>query len=216
MGCFSTAVSGQSIFTCIDARGRKITADRPIAECADRVQRELGASGAVRREIGPTLTASEFAATEARDKQAAELRARDLENKRRDRALLQRYPNRGMHDLERAAALSQIDQVIQTAWRRGTELVEQRKAIDSELEFYVKDPSKAPVLLKRRIEEHDKNVGAQRRFIAEQEAEKKRVNVRFDEELVKLKSLWALLADGNAAAGVAAGTGPIPRTPPSR
>ena len=216
MGCFSTAVFGQSIYTCIDARGRKITADRPIAECTDRVQRELGASGVVRREIGPSLTASELAAAEARDKRVAELRARDLENKRRDRALLQRYPSRDMHDLERAAALSQIDQVIQTAWRRSTELVEQQKAIDTELEFYVKDPSKAPLVLKRRIEEHDKNVGAHKRFVAEQEAEKKRVNVRFDEELVRLKSLWAMLADGNTAPGVATGAGQAPRTSPSR
>jgi hypothetical protein len=32
----------------------------------------------------------------------------------------------------------------------------------------------------------------QKKFIQDQEQEKKRVNVRFDEELVKLKQLWAM------------------------
>jgi len=32
----------------------------------------------------------------------------------------------------------------------------------------------------------------QRKFVQDQEQEKKRVSQRFDEELVKLKQLWAL------------------------
>ena len=32
----------------------------------------------------------------------------------------------------------------------------------------------------------------QKKFVLDQEQEKKRVNQRFDEELVKLKQLWAL------------------------
>ncbi len=213
VGCFSAAASAQSVYTCIDARGRKLTADRPIAECLDRTQRELSRSGVV-REIGPSLTARELAAQEARDKLADEARARDLDNKRRDRALLQRYPNREAHDAERASALAQVDQVIQTATRRTTELVDQRKAIDSELEFYVRDPGKAPFALKRRIEENTKNVADQNRFFAEQELEKRRINSRFDEELAKLKSLWVLLSDGNGDAGNAAGRPPVSRSAP--
>ena len=34
----------------------------------------------------------------------------------------------------------------------------------------------------------------QQKFIADQEQEKKRVNVRFDEELARLKQLWALMS----------------------
>jgi hypothetical protein len=207
-GCLGAEVSAQSIFTCVDARGRKLTADRPIAECNDRTQRELTRAGVV-REIGPSLTAKELAADEARDKLAAESRARDLDNKRRDRALLQRYPNREVHDIERAAALAQVDQVVQTAAKRSKDLAEQRKAIDSELEFYVKDPSKAPLALKRRVEENSKNMADQNRFFAEQDLEKKRINTRFDEELVKLKSLWAMLAD--AGGGTAAAPRAAPR-----
>jgi len=99
-----------------------------------------------------------------------------------------------VHDQERVAALAQVDEVIKASNKRTLELAEQRKSIQAEFEFYVKDPSKAPPVLKRKLEENDNSSAVQKRFIAEQEQEKKRVNVRFDEELVKLKPLWALAA----------------------
>ena len=202
---YSASASAQSIYTCVDANGRKITADRPIAECTDRTQRELNKTGTLRREIGPSLTAQEAAAQDAKNKLAQEASARDAENKRRDRALLLRYPSRAVHDQERATALAQVDEVIKAANKRTGELAVQRKAIDSELEFYAKDASKAPLALKRRIEENDKSVAVQKSFVAEQDMEKKRVNMRFDEELVRLKPLWAL-------AGGATGEAPAAKT----
>jgi hypothetical protein len=189
----SDAAAAQDIYTCIDGKGRTITADRPIAECIDRTQRELSRTGLVKRQLGPSLTAHEQAAQDERDKQAVEIRAREAEDKRRDKALVQRYPTRAAHDQERAAALVQIDEVIKASSKKRGELAEQRKAIAGEFEFYVKDPSRAPVSLKRRLEENESSVAVQQKFIADQEQEKKRVNLRFDEELVRLKQLWALM-----------------------
>lgn len=190
--CLGGAVQAQGIYSCVDGKGRRITADRPIAECIDRPQREINPSGTVKRVVGPSLTAQERAALEEKDKLAAEARARETEEKRRDRALLLRYPSRAVHDKERAEALEQIDVVIKAASKRATELATQRKAIDADLEFYKSDPAKAPPSLKRKLEENDSSVAVQKRFIAEQDAEKKRVNLRFDEELAKLNQLWSM------------------------
>ena len=204
IGLAATLLSGaayaQSIFTCVDGKGRRLTSDRPIYECADRVQKEMTPTGTVKRVLGPTLTASERAAQEEKDRQAAEVRAREAEEKRRDRALLLRYPNKASHDKERVLALAQIDEVIKAAAKRTSELAEQRKAINLDLEFYAKDPAKAPGTLKRRVEENDSSIALQKQFIRDQELEKQRVNVRFDEELVKLRQLW-LLSSVPAAAG---------------
>lgn len=186
--------AAQSIYTCVDGRGRKITADRPIAECMDRTQQELNRTGTVKRQVGPSLTAEERAVQDEKDKAAAEVRAREAEEKRRDRALLLRYPSRAVHDQERVTALAQVDEVIKASNKRTLELAEQRKAIQAEFEFYVKDPGKAPLSLKRKLEENDNSSAVQKRFVQDQEQEKKRVNVRFDEELVKLKPLWAMAA----------------------
>ena len=184
--------AAQNIYTCVDGKGRKITADRPIAECTDRTQQELNRSGTVKRVVGPSMTAQERAAQEEKDKAAAEVRAREAEDKRRDRALLQRYPTRAVHDQERVTALAQVDEVIKASNKRTFELAEQRKAIQAEFEFYAKDPSKVPPSLKRKLEENDHSSAVQKKFIQDQEQEKKRVNLRFDEEQVKLKQLWAM------------------------
>ena len=141
---FSGAAAAQGIYTCTDSNGRRITADRPIAECTDRTQRELSNTGTVKREIGPSLTARERAAQEEKEKAAREVAERETENKRRDRALLLRYPSRNVHEQERATALAQIEEVIKAASKRTSELAEQRATINLEMEFYAKDPSKAP------------------------------------------------------------------------
>jgi hypothetical protein len=193
----------QGIFTCVDGKGRKITSDRPIIECIDRSQHEITPAGTIKRVIGPSLTAQEKAAAEEKEKLAAEDRAREAEDKRRDRALLLRYPNRAVHDKERGLALEQVNEVIKAAAKRTQELAEQRKGFNVEMEFYAKDPSRAPASLKRRIEENEGSVAVQKRFIADQETEKTRVNVRFDEELVKLKQLWTLMGPAAPASGAA-------------
>ena len=194
LGLWGQAVAQQGIYTCVDAKGRKITADRPIAECTDRTQTELSSTGLVKRQIGPTLTAQEQVVQEEKEKQAAEMRARQAEEKRRDRALALRYPNRAVHDSERAIALTQIDDVINASAKRTKELMAQRKSVATEFEFYAADPSKAPASLKRSRDDIEASLVVQQRFVAEQQQEKKRVNQRFDEELSKLQTLWPAAA----------------------
>jgi hypothetical protein len=187
----SSSVSG--VYTCIDAKGRKLTADRPIPECTDREQKILNPSGTVKAKVGPSLTAAERAELEQKEKRDIEERNRTADEKRRDRALLTRFPNRDMHDSERRDALAQISVVIQAAKNRVTELTRQRVSIDEEMEFYKKDPSKAPAYVRRQLDENIQSQAVQKRFIDEQEAEMRRVNARFDDELVRLRQLWQLI-----------------------
>lgn len=189
----------QGIFTCTDARGRKLTSDRPIAECIDREQKVLNPSGTLKTRMGPTLTGQERAEQELKDKAEQEALGRSNEEKRRDRALLTRYPTKTMHDKERAEALTQVGVVRQAALNRVDELLRQRASIDQEMEFYKKDPGKAPAPLRRQVDEVAQSLAVQGRFIADQDNELKRVNARFDEELVRLKQLWALLSLAPAA-----------------
>lgn len=180
------------VYTCTDSKGRKLTADRPIPECTDREQKVLNPSGTIKAKVGPTLTAQEKADQDLKEKREIEERNKTLDERRRDRALLTRYPNREVHDGERREALAQISVVIQAAKNRLTELSRQRVAIDDELEFYKKDPNKAPAYVRRQQEENILSQAVQKRFIDEQEAEIRRVNARFDDELTRLRQLWML------------------------
>lgn len=195
-------VSG-GVYTCVDAKGRKLTADRPIQECIDREQKILNPSGTVRAKVGPSLTAKEQADIEAKEKREAEERSRNAEEKRRDRALLVRYPAKAVHDQERADALAQIAVVVKAATNRLDELAKQRGAIDAEMEFYKKDPTKAPLKVRNQMEENAKNQADQRQLIATQEKEINRVNARFDEELARLNHLWSTALPASAPAAAA-------------
>jgi hypothetical protein len=177
----------QGIYTCVDSKGRRLTSDRPIVECLDREQQRLGKTGTVREVIPPSYTREERRAEE-------EKQARINEEKRRDRALLIRYPSQAVHDKERQEALVQIDEVINAVNKREAALVQQRKDIETEMEFYKADPTKTPLWLRRKVEDNQKQMEVQKRFLADQIQEKQRINARFDEELVKLKQLWTAQA----------------------
>jgi hypothetical protein len=182
----------QGIYTCTDAQGRKLTSDRPIAACNDREQIVLNPSGTVKSRVGPTLTAQERSELEAKRKIEMEERARLNEEKRRDRALLIRYPNQSIHDKERLEAQAQVGVVRRAVESRMEELLRQQAALTTEFEFYAKEPSKAPRSLQRQSEDMTQSLIVQRRFVSDLDAETRRINARFDEELVRLKQLWRL------------------------
>lgn len=195
----SSWAQGTGIYVCVDAKGRRLTSDRPILECLDREQKELNASGTVRRVVPPSLTAPERAAWEERERQANEARMRQEEERRIQRALLTRYPNQTVHDMERGKALHAADDVIALAERRLGELAGERKALDAEAGFY-KAQAQWPAKLKRQFEDHDQQVAGQHRLIATQAEEKKRIHARFDAELARLKVLWARANGATVAA----------------
>lgn len=201
LGWGAVGAQAQGIYTCVDGKGRRITSDRPIVECLDREQHKLGNTGIVRQVVPPSYTADERAKIESKQRAENEIKARAAEEKRRERALLIRYPNQAVHDKERAEALAQIDEVIAAVNKREAALVQQRKEVDAEMEFYQADPSKAPFWLRRKLEDSEKQMVVQKRFLEEQAQEKLRINQRFDEELGKLRQLWApSAAASNAAA----------------
>ena len=188
------------IYTCVDAQGRRLTSDRPILSCIDREQRELSSSGTTRRVLGPTLTAREREAEEARQRQAELDRQRARDAIRRDEALLARYPNQAAHDAGRKQALSQSQTVVDAAQARIDELQQERKGLDEEMEFYKKDPSKAPAKVRRAVEDNATAVAVQQRAIDAQQAERDRINAQFDQQLERLKALWQAKAQPVEAA----------------
>ena len=196
------------MYTCVDKNGRRITADRPIAECVDREQRVLDRTGTERRRMGPTLTENERAALETQRRADAEQQSRVLEQRRRDRALITRYADEATHNAERNAALETFNDLIAVASKRIDQLRVDRATINTEMEFYQNDPKKAPARLQRRISDNDEDLAEQQRYIATQRDEKRKVQQRFDAELVQLKALWA-------AEKAAAGTAASPATPSS-
>ena len=178
------------IYSCTDGQGRRLTADRPIADCLDREQRVLGPTGVERRRVGPALTDIERAALDTQRRQQIQAQQRAKDEVRRLRALANRYPDKAAHDVERAAAIAQVDEIAALVRNRVDELRVERKKLDAELEFYAKDPTRVPPQLRRQVAQSDESLAEQARFLAAQEQEKRRVHQRFDAELAQLRALW--------------------------
>ena len=183
--------SGSGIYSCVDGQGRRMTSDRPISQCSDREQRVLGPSGVERNRVGPALSEVEIK-QQLEEHRAAEMKVqRAREQRRRDAALLVRYPTRQAHDAERRSSLSQIESLQIIAQRRLLELERAHFQLQQELQFYTGGTKKAPARLQADLQQSQASIDEQKTFMASQEAEKRRVHQRFDGELERLAPLWA-------------------------
>lgn len=197
------APAASGIYTCTDDKGRRLTSDRPIAECVARDQQILNRDGSVKGVHPPVPTAEERAEREARERKANAERMAQMEAVRRDKNLLARYRDEAAHRKAREAALDTVRLAIKATEDRLKELQAERKPLDNEAEFY--KGKRLPPKLKGQIEANDTAIEAQREAAANQQSELNRVNGIYDTELVRLQKLWAGAVPGSL--------GPI--TPPS-
>lgn len=193
----SRDAGASGIYSCVDAHGRRLTADRPIPACLDREQRMLGASGVEKSRMGPSLTEQEKFDQEQRLRHADRERALSQDARRREQILRQRYPRPELHDAARRAALVQIDDVIAVAQRRMEALRVERGQQEQELEFYAKDATLVPGSVQRAMADIDSSMDQLLRFIQSQQQERRRIVQRFDAEQQQLLRMWAdAAADG--------------------
>lgn len=202
---------GPGIYTCFDQNNRRLTSDRPIPECVNREQRVLNRDGSVQRVIPPTLTAEERAEQDAREQRRLAERRAQQDLIRRDRGLLQRFPNEAMHHRMRVDALNDVRAALARSEQRLAALAAERKPLIDETEFYV--GRSLPPRLKQQLDANDAAVEAQRVLLYNQQLEIARINATFDAELARLRKLWAGAAPGSLGPLETAGTTPAPATP---
>lgn len=177
-----------AIYSCTAPDGRKLTSDRPIADCSMREQRVLNPDGSLRTVLPPFLSPEERAAKETRDRKLAADRAAQADAVRRDRNLMQRFPNEPAHQRARQGALDDAEKAMRISERRIKDLGLERKPLLDEAEFYKGKP--LPGKLKQQLDANDAAVEAQQQLIENQKAELVRINSRYDLELAHLKKLW--------------------------
>jgi hypothetical protein len=199
----------EGIYTCIDEKGRKLTADRPIAECAGKEQRLLNKDGSLKAVQPPTLTSDERAEKEARERKAAEARAAQADAVRRDRNLMARYPSEDSHNRAREAALDTVRLAIRASDQRLRELSAERKPLVDETEFY--KGRALPLKLRQQLDANDAATEAQRGLMSNQEAELVRINRLYDAELERLRRLWSGAQPGTLGAIAARDAASAPR-----
>lgn len=183
------------IYTCIDAQGRRLTADRPIPECLDREQRVLNRDGSPRQVVPPRMNAEERAAAEERRRLQEQAHSAQKDAVRRDRNLMLRFPDEAAHHKARESALDDLRSGIVLSERRLQQLQDERKPLLAETEFY--KGRRLPHKLKSQLEANEAQQQAQRDIVQQQQAEMVRINGLYDAELARLRRLWAGAALGS-------------------
>jgi hypothetical protein len=189
------AQANGAIYTCVNARGQRLTSDRPIPECLDREQQIRNRDGSSRGVLGPSMTAEERSAHEEklRREMAAEAARRDAV--RNDRNLVNRYPDEERHRQARASALEPLMGALASTERRLAELEAERRKLLEEAEFYRgKD---LPGDLRQKFGRNQASIQAQRDAAQNHQAELRRINATYDQELARLRRLWAGAAPGS-------------------
>lgn len=181
--------SASRIYSCIGKDGKKITQDHPIAECAETNQVEHNKDGSFKRVVPRQETEEERATREARERLEGAERVQRQVEARADRQLLNRYPTKAAHDAARVKELDETRRSIQKISERRAQLLIERKPILEEAEFFV--GKSMPLKVKNALDSNDAALGAQESLRQNLEAELARINQRFDEELERLRKLWA-------------------------
>jgi hypothetical protein len=189
------------IYRC-DIGGKKLTRDRPIAECSDRMQYLLNGDGSVNREVPPTMTVIEIEKKEQADLAREIKEAKIKQEIRADRGLMQLYPNEAAHRKARDKALDEFRDSVDKLEKRIKELIKDRKPLLDEAEFYVGKP--LPMKLKSALEANDATLAAQRELVEKQRSEVVRIDNNYETELARLRKLWAGAPPGSL--------GPLPGT----
>lgn len=184
-----------AIYTCATSDGRRLTSDRPIADCNAVEQRVLNSDGSLRSVLPPAMSPEQRAAHEARERKLAAEQLAQADAVRRDRNLMLRYPNEAAHQQARAGSLDDVNKAQRISERRLKDLALERKPLMDEAEFYKSKP--LPPKLKQQLDANDAAVDAQKQLIENQKAELVRIGNRYELELQRLKRLWAGVKPGS-------------------
>ena len=174
------AVAQSRIYTCKDANGKTITSDRPLPECQGREGRVLSDQGTTVKKIDAPLTPEQIAAREAKEQRKRVEEERRREQLRKDKALLNTYASLDDIESKRQRALSQVEREARESERRISLLERQASENRSEADFYKKKAM--PSDLKRRLDENEAALKAEKNLFGQKKDEVAQVNVKFDED----------------------------------
>lgn len=196
-----------AIYSCVDSQGRRLSSDRPIAECLDRPQQLHNGDGSVRAVAPPRLSPEEQARKDRLRQLAEQDEAARTAALRRDRNLLALYPTEATHAEVRHRTLAPVQRQIDEARNRLA-------ALEAEAAGLARGQGAAAGTQdarRERLAAIDGASAAQRQVLRERTEERDRLIRRLDEELASLRVLWASEPTGAGRPPVRAGrSAPMP------
>lgn len=181
------ASAGLSIYTCVDAAGRRHTSDRPIPECADRPMRELRSDGAIKREIEAPLTRAQ---REERERAQAAARVQEMRKRQqlaRDRALLRTYPTLDDLYAMRDRQMAELQALVEKNYARMIELHKALTQAQARAASYT--DKAAPESLKQQMARLASEILAEDALAKSRQKEQALIHEKFEGDAERLREL---------------------------
>ena len=185
IGTALAAPAAARTFCCTDAKGRKICGDTLPEQCEDRAYKEFGPNKV--RNVEAPLTPEQKAARDAAEAQKKEDERIAAEAKRRDQALLNTYGNEKDIDLLRDRAVAEKEANGKQAQDKYDAALKRKKALERELEFYVKKP--VPANLKSQIQQNETEIAAQQKALEDKNKDIEAVKAKFEDDRKRYREL---------------------------
>lgn len=181
------AQTASVIYCCNDDGGRKVCGDFLPKECQKRAYEERDGRGFVIKEVEAPLSAEQQARRDAETAKKAELALQQMEERRRNQALLSTYSSEQDIDKARDRAVAEVEKGIVQTEKALAESVKRRQALDKEKEFYKNKP--LPAQLKTQLADGDKDVAAKTDAVAQKKKDKEKLAASFEDEKARFREL---------------------------
>jgi hypothetical protein len=210
----ATAVQAQ-VYTCTTATGRKITADRPIPECADREQRELSTTTGRVNILKPKETEAERLAAKEQQKQIERQKEAVLQQQRRDQQLLAHYPDDAALEERRSFLLEDIRKRWAPTLNEQAQIDVRRKEISAAADARRKAGKATDYSSAKEAVQLERRTLQLQPMMEKAQAELDRANADMDAELARLRELRKVAQSAKAVALGQAAPSSMPSLAPS-
>lgn len=177
------------IYCCTDSEGRKICGDFLPKECQKRAYEERDGKGYIIKQVDAPLTPEQQAKREAELVKKAELEQKQIEERRRNQALLSTYASEQDIDKARDRAQADAAKSITQAEKALSEALKRQKTVEQEKEFYKNKP--LPAQLKQQLADAAKDVQAKTDAVSNRQKDKEKVAASFEDEKKRFRELKA-------------------------
>jgi Domain of unknown function (DUF4124) len=186
-----------TMYSCINAQGRRIISDRPLDECLGQLQNEIGRSGVVKRQNLAGVHQSSAPKEAAPPPNPVEPALdKSIREQRKQKALLERYANEASHTEERRRSQFNLTTSIAQAQQDISDQVNLSTRLTQEANVAKAKSPVLPLKLRQQIDQNNQTLELLRRVLVDRQQELALSNQRFDEELVLLRVLWAQPSTG--------------------
>lgn len=170
------ALPAAADIVCCDVNGKRVCGNPPPPACDSRPKIVYLKGGTV-KELEAPLTPAQRAEREAEAARKKEEERKAAEQARKDRALLDSFTRVEELDAARDRAIADLEKNAEQARNRLESSLAKQKKLDEEKEFYVKKPM--PALLKKQIDENEREIATQRQALEQKERDVAAVRERF-------------------------------------